>query len=1008
MMSHSLATIEAPRSALRAHRGCADVFGPREFFEEFLRRLEEQAIPYAILHGYGEFPDRFPSDVDYAVQDADLPRIGPLLAALARQRGWEIVQVQRHELFATYCVAIDPENVANHLALDVCSHFAKHRCLMVRDTALLEGRQRHARGFFVPSAASEFIYLLAKAIAKDTPVAGVSARLRELWEVDPSGCGRRVEELIGESGWTVEDCLEDGFSGWEQLRATVRNRTGYGPRLLVSEAARRIRRALNPIGMHIAFLGPDGAGKSTLIRNLERLLAPCFSKQHVFKFRPDVFNRIVPGVDPTPHARAPRSRIVSWAKILYYFTDCWLGLFFRLLPIQRRGGLVVFDRNFDDIVVDQRRYLVQGVEFLARVLRPFVPRASATFILDAEPRAIHARKSELPIEELERQRGAFRRLAQGDSRMHLLSAEEPPGEVARKAARQVITLLARREERRARKATRRLFDLAVAALAAIILSPLLLVLALLVRLKLGSPVLFKQERPGLHGRTFSICKFRTMTDARDASGHLLPDAERLTRFGKLLRSTSLDELPELLNVLKGEMRLVGPRPLLMEYLPLYSAEQMRRHDVPPGVTGWAQVNGRNAVTWPRKFALDLWYVDHRSIWLDLRIIALTFSAVLRRHGINQPGHATGAKFRGESDQGARNVVADLPPRRTRRTPTTIVITGVGDTVGQALIKTARNSSLPCRVVGTDREESSVGLRWVDKGFVLPHCSQSEAYLDAIHRICTDEGVQLVLPGSEKELELLSRHSAELRSRTGAIVVASTPEVLGVAMDKWRTCRFLEKAGLNFPRYAKGDAADDIERLVEMVGFPLIAKPLHGTGARGLIRIEVWKDLEAIHARGADFVVQEYLMPDEQEYSVEVYTFKNGRQAGAISYRRVQLVAGDTYHAVVAPNEAAENEAKAVARALGSVGPCNVQLRVTDRGPVTFEINPRFSGGVAMRAHFGYNEVEMAIRDLVHDEPMAEPRISSGRALRFWEEMYIDDDAEAVAGMKPSACAIAAK
>ena len=325
--------------------------------------------------------------------------------------------------------------------------------------------------------------------------------------------------------------------------------------------------------------------------------------------------------------------------------------------------------------------------------------------------------------------------------------------------------------------------------------------------------------------------------------------------------------------------------------------------------------------------------------------------------------------------------------------TTVLVTGVGDTVGQALVKAARQSALPCRVLGTDRDEFSVGLQWVDAGFVLPHCSRPDAYLAEMRRICAGEGAQLILPGSEIELELLSRNADALRADTGAIVVASPSGVLRVGMDKWETCQFLERTGLNFPRYARGDSAEEIERLIEEAGFPLIAKPFRGTGARGLMKIESRKDIEPVRAAGVAMVVQEYLQPDDEEYSIEVYTLKDGRQAGAISYRRGQLIAGDTYKARVMPHDAAQAEARAVAAALGAAGPCNVQLRVTERGPVTFEINPRFSGGVSMRAHFGYNEVEMAIRDLVRGEPVPQPTITSGRALRFWEELYLDDKPE---------------
>ena len=193
---------------------------------------------------------------------------------------------------------------------------------------------------------------------------------------------------------------------------------------------------------------------------------------------------------------------------------------------------------------------------------------------------------------------------------------------------------------------KRLFDVALSLAALIILLPLIGVIAVLVRTRLGTPVLFRQQRPGLGGRPFTIIKFRTMTDVRDAQGNLLSDAERLTRFGRFLRSTSLDELPELWNVLRGDMSLVGPRPLLMQYLPRYTPEQARRHEVRPGVTGWAQVNGRNALSWEQKFALDVWYVDHVSLRLDAKIIALTLWKILQREGISQPGQATMEEFQG--------------------------------------------------------------------------------------------------------------------------------------------------------------------------------------------------------------------------------------------------------------------------------------------------------------------------------------------------------------------------
>ncbi|MCZ4285696.1 sugar transferase [Marinobacter salarius] len=198
--------------------------------------------------------------------------------------------------------------------------------------------------------------------------------------------------------------------------------------------------------------------------------------------------------------------------------------------------------------------------------------------------------------------------------------------------------------------TKRLFDVICALLVSLALLPVILIVFMLVRLKLGSPVFFRQARPGKGGRPFQMVKFRTMLDAADAMGELLPDDQRMTQFGSFLRSTSLDELPELWNVLKGDMSLVGPRPLLMEYLPLYSKNQYRRHEMRPGITGWAQVNGRNAVSWEDRFKLDVWYVDNQSFLLDIKILCLTVKKVLVRDGISGEGEVTMSKFTGNSDK----------------------------------------------------------------------------------------------------------------------------------------------------------------------------------------------------------------------------------------------------------------------------------------------------------------------------------------------------------------------
>jgi len=197
--------------------------------------------------------------------------------------------------------------------------------------------------------------------------------------------------------------------------------------------------------------------------------------------------------------------------------------------------------------------------------------------------------------------------------------------------------------------SKRIFDLVLTTLGLAILSPFLLILILLVWINHGKPVFFRQVRPGYMAQPFRIFKFRTMRDLYDSDGNLLPDAERLTRFGRFMRSFSLDEIPELFNVLLGDMSLVGPRPLLMSYLPRYSAEQMRRHNVIPGMTGWAQVNGRNALSWPKRLRMDVWYVDNWSFWLDIKILVMTVIKVLQREGISEPGQATVSEFMGTEE-----------------------------------------------------------------------------------------------------------------------------------------------------------------------------------------------------------------------------------------------------------------------------------------------------------------------------------------------------------------------
>ena len=294
-----------------------------------------------------------------------------------------------------------------------------------------------------------------------------------------------------------------------------------------------------------------------------------------------------------------------------------------------------------------------------------------------------------------------------------------------------------------------------------------------------------------------------------------------------------------------------------------------------------------------------------------------------------------------------------------------MVTGVGGPVGQAILKALKTSQIRHRVVGTDRSPLSVGLFWVDRAVVLPDCAQDQAYLAAMLEVCAEECTDILFPGSDGELRLLARQAGELRA-IGVTVMAPATRVLDIALDKLETCRFLEASGLSFPRYAPLEDEGAAARLVSELGFPVIAKPRIGSGSRGVTIARSWDDLRRVRSSGTPYVVQELLLPADEEYTVACFTASDGSQVGSICMRR-ELLGGNTYRAWVVEDAVVQKETLRVVAALETSGPCNVQLRLTQRGPVTFEINPRLSGSTAMRAHFGYNEVAMAIRNYVWGE-----------------------------------------
>jgi carbamoyl-phosphate synthase large subunit len=520
-------------------------------------------------------------------------------------------------------------------------------------------------------------------------------------------------------------------------------------------------------------------------------------------------------------------------------------------------------------------------------------------------------------------------------------------------------------------------------------------LALVVRLAIGAPIIFKQQRPGLHGRPFMICKFRTMSDARNATGRFLSDAERLGWFGRFLRSTSLDELPELINVLRGEMSIVGPRPLMMEYLPRYSAEQMRRHDVLPGITGLAQINGRNAASWPRKFELDVWYVDHRSMWLDLKIIATTTWKVLKRDGINQSEGVTSEPFMGNAYIArSRNSVHVKLDSQVTGTGAASMNNGVRVTnvlftcAGRRTftIRAFQQALNNCgRVFACDASPDAPALQIADKGFVVPP-ADADNYIDVLLTICREQRVRLLIPAVEPELPLLAAHRTRFL-KIGTLPLVSLPEIVAICYDKLETAAFLDRCGLAAPRtYVQFEAAQKALSRGEIT-FPLVVKPRWGVSSIGLAIAEDDQELDfafktaekqiacsflaqaSAATPGGCVLIQERL--SGEEYGLDIVNDLNGRHVCTFAKRKLRMRAGQTDRAVTVKDQTLEKLGQTIGENLGHVGILDCDLFVSDEGCRIIDLNPRIGGGYPF-SHIAGANVPAALIAWMNGEE-ADPR-----------------------------------
>jgi thymidylate kinase len=420
---------------------------PDQIFRRYFAELERVEMPYVLLHSYHEFPEVVRSDVDYAVRDQDLNRAYEILRSVATNAGWEVVQTLQYDIAAYYSVLVDPEHPARFIKMDRSSHYTRNGCSFIDVSVLLEGRRKY-KDFFIPAPSSEFIYTLAKAFAKSKDIGRFIPYLKELWQTEPVRSQKLFAGVFGSNQGRLETWFDRPAEEWQLLNQPMHDRNRFGIAERWREFRRIWQRVSRPTGLRVALLGPDGAGKSTVIGHLQTLLEPCFRFQRMIHFCPMLLRKRTEEVVCEPHALPARSTVISWIKVVYYFLDHWVDYLLHQWSARVRSTCIIFDRDFNDILVDPTRYRIRNSRPLTCFLRRLLPPTDLTLVLDAEPETIHKRKPELPMEEVQRQRTVLRNLAASSGNWVVLSAEAASEEVGRAAWRRVVDYIAKREETR--------------------------------------------------------------------------------------------------------------------------------------------------------------------------------------------------------------------------------------------------------------------------------------------------------------------------------------------------------------------------------------------------------------------------------------------------------------------------------------------------------------------------------------------------------------------------------
>ncbi len=514
---------------------------------------------------------------------------------------------------------------------------------------------------------------------------------------------------------------------------------------------------------------------------------------------------------------------------------------------------------------------------------------------------------------------------------------------------------------------KRFYDILLSGIGLIVLSPFYLILSLLVRIKLGKPVFFKQRRPGKNGKIFYLHKFRTMTNARDENGELLPDEDRLTGFGKFLRSSSLDELPEIWDIFRGKMSIVGPRPLREEYLPLYNEQQKHRHDVRPGLTGLAQVNGRNALTWEKKFELDVKYVENYGFFGDIGIFFKTIGKVFKRDGIAQEGSATMPFFTGTKEYN-------------------ILVTSCGRRVELVkAFKAARDRlHVAGKVVCADCSDTAPAMQFGDASRIVPRIDSGE-YIEAIEQAVRDFNISLVVPTIDTELAILAENKARLEAAGARVLIASVNAV-GICGDKIKSSEFFSEHGFDAPHTLSDKEIADYDGLK-----PLFIKPRDGSSSINAFKIKTAKELEFFTGYIKNPIVQ--TCAEGQEYTVDALTDFDGDPVLIVPRKRLAVRSGEILKGQLEKNQSIVEVVRRLLLELDYVGQLTVQGFLTADGRfLLIEMNARFGGGAPMSIKAGADFCEKLYRMLRGEKLGFDDTYKDGTLIvRFDDSVVINND-----------------